>query len=218
MNAIEELKAWFQAPITIEDEYHGGEDFEAMAERLEKEYIELPSGSNGDVVRVGDTLYELNEKEIIKADYLRINGMNAWCFNTLGGAKGYIPVRVHELCKAPYDKNGVEIKVGDWVKLLSWDKPDIVESITTGGVGKIISTKESTFWCGWTPKNSCKWEVVPELDTQEKIDADVEKDDCLYFGNPSICDDCPAHKQDCSEEKTRDLLRRQRILDGVAHR
>lgn len=57
----------------------------------------------------------------------------------------------------------------------------------------------------------------PEADTQEKIDADAEKDVCEYFGwCDKPCDDdggCPACiGGDCRAIMIRDLLRRQREL------
>ncbi|MGL5174637.1 MAG: hypothetical protein ACRC75_12360 [Olsenella sp.] len=70
--------------------------------------------------------------------------------------------------------------------------------------------------------------VAPEpsepTDSQERIDADVEKSACEYFGRPGLksCDGCPAYNGDkrisCMTKQKLDLLRRQRELDGAGER
>lgn len=73
------------------------------------------------------------------------------------------------------------------------------------------------------PADRCRHGTLEPPDSQERIDADAEKDACEYFGHGSrgySCDGCQADGTEapCNLTMCRDLLRRQRELDGAGER
>lgn len=112
-----------------------------------------------------------------------------------------------ELVKAPYDKTGRTIEVGMWVKCKYSDQIERVDDIIVGDDSIVISLSKTGLWCYTIPEN---WEITREPDTQEKIDADALLNPREYFEKyPSM------PKEERLRAQKLDLLRRQRVLDGV---
>ena len=112
----------------------------------------------------------------------------------------------------PRFEDGELVKIGDEVEFHDGEIEKVLQ-VFTGCDGYTLygETKEEFSEYG-TPVDRPE----PE-DTQEKIDADAEKDFCVYFGwGGKQCDDdggCPAFAVgDCRSIMIRDLLRRQREL------
>lgn len=112
----------------------------------------------------------------------------------------------------PRFEDGELVRIGDEVEFHDGEIEKVLQ-VFTGCDGYTLygETKEEFSEYG-TPVDRPE----PE-DTQEKIDADAEKDFCVYFGwGGKQCDDdggCPAFAVgDCRSIMIRDLLRRQREL------
>ena len=127
----------------------------------------------------------------------------------------------------PVDANGVP-----------WTCADVDKSFSLTDGDKATSGLVREIAYGWPRKG---WFIVDQYDThypaskchhgtpepsepndsQERIDADVEKSACEYFGRSGkSCIGCPAEDVvytlgDCLRKQMSDLLRRQRELDGA---
>ena len=107
--------------------------------------------------------------------------------------------------------DGLPIKIGDTVFLESFGRPFTV----VGFDGAYLKDADGGYL-----RADCATHTP--LDTQERIDEDANKFSCDYFGREfRKCDcRCPAFRRDskfksCRHFVVADLLRRQRILDGV---
>ena len=58
-------------------------DARAIADRIDREMVELPKDADGEVIHVGDTLYDRESGEEIQVDSLRFNGQ--WEIRTVLG-------------------------------------------------------------------------------------------------------------------------------------
>ena len=133
-----------------------------------------------------------------------------------------LQARLDASIQPPVDADGVPTTIGDTIY---WDDGQIgggrscdgkVIGIAINGHGvlapRVSSGREPSVWT----------HVAPEPpDSQERIDADAEKDACEYFGhgcNGYSCDGCQAGETTgpCNLIMCRDLLRRQRELDGAS--
>lgn len=114
------------------------------------------------------------------------------------------------------DADGVPIEVGDEIWNIKTGARYIVEKMGSDGCydcHEMVIRNES----GLTLRAMGKFYTHREPDTQERIDKDAVKSVCSYFGfRAKPCSECPAYGSEigCSNEKVRDLLRRQRELDG----
>lgn len=203
----------FAYPLTQEvgKPLKGDEDFKSWLDRY---YLPRPLFEDGEPVQIGDRYLMMNGTPDIAssfaytkgdADYVRINGHR---------------MELHERVKRPkqpvLDADGVPIEVGDavwilkdsehakWTVIEPYDRYDGIQTVYVESRG--------------IKGHACPENLTHrEPDTQERIDADVPKTVCKYFGaSGKPCDECPIHgsKIGCSNEKMRDLLRRQRELDG----
>lgn len=118
------------------------------------------------------------------------------------------------------DADGVPIKVGDTV--YSNGGLFVNEFIVKGfSPAMCVIAKSPTFNGSMIAPGDKFTHRKP--DTQEAIDADAEKETCLYFGHelPASCHGCPSgcggvdvDYRECEKAKARDLLKRQRKLMG----
>lgn len=116
------------------------------------------------------------------------------------------------------DRDGVEIKVGDTVYFVKTSCP-----LEVAGIHATLRDSHTV---------SCITEAGPTIehnplsltheppDSWGRIEADVEKNCCLYFGcegQACECEDCPVPdvEWDCDTYKVRDLVRRAKALAGV---
>lgn len=117
------------------------------------------------------------------------------------------------------DADGVEIKVGDTVWIISalTDTPDEPhEVIGINRWGEVLlefHTEGSTGLKG-------EYLTHARPDSWERLEEDMQKSACAYFGyQDKACDEgdgCPARGGlDCSNRKTADLIRRAKALAGV---
>lgn len=187
---------------------------ETIEDWLGRYYLPRPLFEDGEPVQIGDRCLMMNGTPDIAssfaytkgdADYVRINGHR---------------MELHERVKRPkqpvLDADGVPIEVGDavwilkdsehakWTVIEPYDRYDGIQTVYVESRG--------------IKGHACPENLTHrEPDSQERIDADVPKTVCKYFGaSGKPCDECPIHgsKIGCSNEKMRDLLRRQRELDG----
>lgn len=181
---------------------------------IERYYLPRPLFEDGEPVNLGDRYLMMNGTPDIAssfaytkgdADYVRINGHRT---------------ELHERVKRPkqpvLDADGVPIEVGDEIWNIKTGARYIVEKMGSDGCydcHEMVIRNES----GLTLRAMGKFYTHREPDTQERIDKDAVKSVCSYFGfRAKPCSECPAYGSEigCSNEKVRDLLRRQRELDG----
>ena len=141
-----------------------------------------------------------------------------------------LQTRLDASIPVPVDADGVPWTCADVDKSFSLTDGD---KATDGTVREIAYAWPREGW--WIvdqydthyPADRCR-HVAPEppepTDSQERIDADVNKNACEYFGHSWFYPDCrnadnpcPASElnKECSTIKCLDLLRRQRELDGA---
>ena len=135
-----------------------------------------------------------------------------------------LQARLDASIPAPLDADGVP-----------WTRDDVDKSFSLTDGDKATSglVREIAYGCpreGWWivdqydthyPASKCHHgtpEPSEPNDSQERIDADVEKGECEYFGRTigGGCYGCPVENdENCATIKCLDLLRRQRELDGA---
>lgn len=98
---------------------------------------------------------------------------------------------------APYDKHGNEIKVGDWVQWGNGKTKDPFEVICLKPDGDGIILNDKSFESCWRPDYAGYWEIVPEPDTIEKINAEVMSD---IWHKPLYCLMCKEEVEVTYEE------------------
>lgn len=121
-----------------------------------------------------------------------------------------------ELVKAPYGKTGRTIEEGMWIvkePFPAWEITAVREEEGYPGIWHLFRKNKDgndVFLYAWCSGNANLFEIVPEPDTQEKIDADALLNPREYFEKYH-----PMPKSDRLRAQKLDLLRRQRVLDGV---
>ena len=214
----------------VSDIATGKDKHPLLKEAVDRYYLPRPLFEDGEPVEVGDSV-ELN-------GYTReVTGLHVSCdgkvtMNMKDGSSltfdGEIP-----LLKRPepqvLDADGVPIEVGDKVWMLPGKHCETFPLYGyKAGVEYTVSENENAIHkedgriCITGGDCTCGYPMPEQVthrepDSQERIDADVPKTVCKYFGaSGKPCDECPIHgsKIGCSNEKMRDLLRRQRELDG----
>ena len=210
----------------IEKMSKGERDFPAMRTVIERWYLPRPLFEDGEPVQ--------------SSDIEEIGGLATCCVYTDGSwrfdpdkfedegnpkpcdkQQGRQSDRIKRPIKV-LDADGVPIEVGDKVWWI--DSDGGFHECTVTSIEPLSPTHQNRYPDAdfmintnpgsWMP-NTCITHREP--DSQERIDADVPKTVCKYFGaSGKPCDECPIHgsKIGCSNEKMRDLLRRQRELDG----
>lgn len=78
------------------------------------------------------------------------------------------------LLKAPYDKAGREIKVGDWLRKEDEDHAVKITSIRHRKIGVFLSFDAG--WYVWDKVGAPFFEVVPEPDSAENVLKDIRKE------------------------------------------
>jgi hypothetical protein len=115
------------------------------------------------------------------------------------------------------DRNGVAIEVGDTVYVTGNDrKAHKVTAITNYGQPIVHCEVVKGFPYEYEPQSL----THEPPDSWGRIEADVEKNCCLYFGRGGRaceCEDCPVPdvEWDCDTYKVRDIVRRAKALAGV---
>lgn len=129
-----------------------------------------------------------------------------------------------ELVKSPYDKTGRTIEAGMCLVMNPfplWKITAVREEEGCPGIWHLFRKNKDgndVFLYAWCSENANRFEIVPEPDTQEKIDADTTLHPVDYAFRVLKWDTQKIEACDASmliEAMCRDLLRRQRVLDGV---
>lgn len=188
-----------------------GDDIPADKTRkiIDRYYLPRPLFEDGEPAQFGD-MFVRDFGRDAKIDSLSYTKGNSDYVNINGYERHDFAHRLKRPNPQVLDADGVPIVVGDTVWNVFDDQKRTVIGFR-GGKAHVESGPGIEFF-------EAGHELTHrEPDSQERIDADVPKTVCKYFGaSGKPCDECPIHgsKIGCSNEKMRDLLRRQRELDG----
>ena len=184
----------------------GDEDFKSWLDRY---YLPRPLFDDGEPVQFDDRFVNDSGRNATLSSLNYTKGDHDYV-SANGGKRHKVTSRLKCLEPQVLDADGVPIVVGDTVWNVFDDQKRTVIGFR-GGKAHVESGPGIEFF-------EAGHELTHrEPDSQERIDADMPKTACKYFGaSGKPCDECPIHgsKIGCSNEKMRDLLRRQRELDG----
>lgn len=199
--------------------------FSIIADRIEREYMELPI-LEGDPLKVGDKVDGYNQTGA-KVEAV-MNDKMVVVRSTVKGGGGYhdgsyplllwfvddLKRHVNDVL----DADGVPIKVGDVVWFVGGGEYfDVIRIESDGEVH--IGRNDGTSTDAWAAPSDL---THRQPDALERIEADAKKELWHYWGcSGARCADCPAlidgetpkdhyHTESCEEAEVLDLLRRQR--------
>lgn len=183
-------------------------DGESVTEWMARCWLSRPLYEDGEPVQMGDR-------------YLMANGSHD-TVSSLSYSKGsvdYVSINgrrrmLSERVKRP----ATEVLLADGEPARRGER---VWRTTTGHEGTVDGTEDGMVLVRWVDTSLIACPIDPawlsheEPDSQERIEADAQKDPCEYFGFDDIrCDVCPSKGRPCNGTMALDLLRRQRALDA----
>lgn len=202
-------------------------DWEGNAEGFEPDaYMKLPLDADGEPIRIGDAVYF--ESEVAKVCGMRWDGAS-WSLSLHDRAEDAASHRCRLVPTAALvGADGVPIGVGDIVYRDGDPEPLQVDLIYAGSMGYCtVRLKDGAgiYTSADAPRLSHKkpepLEPEPD-DSWEKLEEDVEKPSCEYFGigpDNASCDDClygPRQTgRTCWQSARRDMLARAKKLAGI---
>lgn len=154
-------------------------------------WVELPKDSMGNTLRCGDMVRRSvifgdgghsDIRRIGKISYMSICADSKWMLFVESGqefenndliAWSWLPSNCI-LLKAPYDKAGREIKVGDWLRKEDEDHAVKITSIRHEKNRVVLSFDVG--WYVWDKVGAPFFEVVPEPDSAENVLKDIRKE------------------------------------------
>lgn len=215
MTGIERLRA--RAAIYACDGWEGDANIlKDIADQIERETLPRPLFEDGELVQFGDEILKAGNSAKVDAFVVNPDG------STLIIAGMYrVAVEAGERVKRPapkvLDADGVPVEVGDEVWIVDDGCPALVESVDGCRV-TIRFTDDDGGAIGANIHASRLTHKRPDVDTWERIEADVRKRHCAYFGGKKgHCASCRAGFMagPCDVLKVEDLVRRCKALAGV---
>lgn len=184
--------------------------FTKIADRIEREYMEMPRFEDGELVKVGDmVLWGDNKAKRVDGIHVNVH---------LEGMCGTYNTILKRPVTEVLDADGVPIKVGDVVWFVGGAEYFDVLGIESDGEVH-VGRNDGTSTDAWVSPGDL---THKQPDTLERIEADVMDELWHYWGcSGARCDECPAlidgknpkdhyHTDSCEDAKVLDLLRRQR--------
>lgn len=183
---------------------------DALDRRLMPEGMEWPRFDDGEPVRIGDVVSDIEvrsvvirEDGIILSDCTSVPGWGTW--------RSY-----KEPIKRPAAPaaDGEPLEVGQTVLDVESGTEYKVVGIHTDEDSPVRVMRTDGSHLAKTTRPSQLTHERPVADTWERLEEDAEKDPCGYFGfdEEETCGKCPASGKNCKQTMARDLVRRCRAL------
>lgn len=195
------------------------DQLESLADTIEREYLPRPRLDNGEPVQVGDHFTWAGDRRDLKVSSIKV--MVSWNNDTSSANAGYFEKKAKRTEPEVLDANGVPINVGDTVYIVS--NPTIFSKSSGFAVLKVDTIPEPRIRIEMTKSDGSSIEAWmnpldlthKQPDSLERIEADAEKNVCVYFDKQgstkcSGCDKSLHPYLECNREMMLDLMKRQR--------